>query len=449
MEWLFKNKIFYPKSGREKYLRKYKKIFEQEYLLKEISKSEYTRIRLLCILIWISFFIYLIFYLFLQDTWRASVLDRINIVKVPIAFLIISLYYSVLLSLFKISKWKQGKFSMLLRVLNSCVEGCVPSMLLFFLAPTSDMIHAVTAPQVLVYSIFIIISTLRLNPFLCLLTGAASSISYLAVVYYLLRENPQNAQTSLVFANSVILLKAILLMEAGICAAYVAKKIKDRVFDAFAHLREREVVEQLLGDHVSSVVANELIHNENIDNGEEYDLSVFFLDIRDFTTYADAKMPKDVFAFLNRFFLDIIAIIHSHDGVINKFLGDGFMAVFGAPLVSDKHADQAVVSALEIRGMLAEKNRIGIKFPVSIGIGIHSGLALGGNIGSDLRKEYTIIGDTVNVASRIEQLNKRFHSDILVSKETIEKCSQTFPHKNLGKRTIKGKKKPVEVFKLL
>ena len=451
MKRFLKNKFFKSGRGRKKYRSKYERIFETIYLSREIAKSELTRIRFLCIVAWLGFLFFSFTYLFFYDEWDALSPYAIKIINVPIFIGLIALYYSLLLLLMKIYKWDEKQEPLLVRVLTICIEAAIPSAFLFFLALPTDLSYVTSAPQVLLYALFFILCTLRLDFRLCLLMGFVSSISYLAVVYHFLMGDLQITELSLAlaFPHSHILLKALIIFMTALSAAYVSHQINGRVFDSFAYLQERDTMERLLETHVSSKIANELIYNKNADVGEEYRVSILFLDIRDFTSYAENNTPKDVFAFLNEYLLDMLTVVHKNNGIVNKFLGDGFMAVFGAPLVDEKHAEQAVLSALSIREIMTEKNRKNQVSHVNIGIGIHSGIVLCGNIGSDTRKEYTIIGDTVNIASRVEQLNKKFHSDILVSRATIEKCKHAFPCESVGEHLVKGKIKPVEVFKLL
>ena len=450
MKQFLKKKLFNLESGRRKYKNKYEEVFKAVYLSREIAKSEFVRVRFLCILAWLSFGFFLFAYLFFYDEWDALSPFKIEIANIPVFIAILALYYSLLLALMKVCKWNEKQEPRIVGIVTACIESATPSIFLFFLVLPTDLSYVTSAPQILLYPPVMVLCALRLDFRLCLLMGLVSSISYLAVVYYFLLGDLQVEELSLAlaFPHTHILLKAFLLLLTALCAAYVTRQISARVFDSFAYLQERDSMERLLETHVSSEIANELIYNKNIDTGEEYSVSVLFLDIRDFTAYAENNAPKEVFSFLNYFLLDMLTVIHKNNGIVNKFLGDGFMAVFGAPLVDKKHAEQAVRSALAIRKALTKKNRRR-ESPIRIGLGIHSGIVLGGNIGSDTRKEYTIIGDTVNIASRIEQLNKKFESDILISKATIEQCSRTFPCESVGEHLVKGKIKPVEVFKLL
>ena len=174
-----------------------------------------------------------------------------------------------------------------------------------------------------------------------------------------------------------------------------------------------------------------------------------FLDIRNFTTFSETRCPQEVVSFLNSLFEFMIEIVNRNNGIINKFLGDGFMAVFGAPFTDGFDCRNAVNASKEIIQKLQNEIAEGNIVPTQIGIGLHTGEAVTGNIGSSQRKEYTIIGDVVNLASRIESLNKQFKSQLLVSDTVKEALGDDGTDAvSLGKVTVKGRAESVEIFKL-
>ena len=142
-----------------------------------------------------------------------------------------------------------------------------------------------------------------------------------------------------------------------------------------------------------------------------------FLDIRDFTAFAEKRSPADVVDYLNTIFGEAVDAVVQRHGIVNKFLGDGFMAVFGAPIAEGNPCAAAVEAGLDIVARIDRLARDGRVPPTRVGIGLHAGPAVVGNIGSAQRKEYTVIGDVVNVASRVEALNKPLGSQMLVTEE--------------------------------
>ena len=177
-----------------------------------------------------------------------------------------------------------------------------------------------------------------------------------------------------------------------------------------------------------------------------------FSDIRDYTGYCQGRDPRLVVEELNEYFADMTAEIKAHGGMINKFIGDGIMALFGAPVPHPDDARRAVRSALGMVKRNKEYNRRrterGLRKLIIV-IGLHTGDAVVGNIGAPEKMEYTAIGDTVNVASRIEGENKTFHSQLLVSEATYEQVRQDVVAELAGHAELKGVAEPMAVYKIL
>ena len=178
------------------------------------------------------------------------------------------------------------------------------------------------------------------------------------------------------------------------------------------------------------------------EDAEQADLNppVLFFDIGGFTAFAEKREPEAVVTYLNTVFESLIETVNRHNGFVNKFLGDGFMAVFVSTDGEDKHCRNAVLAAIKISEQvrsLVANNQID---DTKIGIGIHSGQVMTGNIGSSARREFTIIGDVVNLASRLEQLTKQFEREILMSKEVADACEDSRP--NLSPRQPLRAEKP-------
>ena len=174
-----------------------------------------------------------------------------------------------------------------------------------------------------------------------------------------------------------------------------------------------------------------------------------FLDIRDFSSYAAGARPEAVMAYLNTLFDFMIDVVNQHQGIVNKFLGDGFMAVFGAPIDDAEQCGHGVRASLEILARLDRLNASGKIHPTRVGIGLHMGEAVTGNIGSNDRKEYTIIGDVVNLASRLEQATKEFQARLLISEAVRQSLDGAMSGiEDLGSVELKGQPHPARVFKV-
>jgi adenylate cyclase len=210
----------------------------------------------------------------------------------------------------------------------------------------------------------------------------------------------------------------------------------------------RDRVTNLFGQHVSPQVVARLMAEGTGTGSDLRRVAVMFVDFRSFTSGASTRSPQEVVDRLDGAFAVLVDILDRHGGIVNKFLGDGFLALFGAPLEAHDAAHQAVAAARE---MLEANDRVNkaTSWPLRIGIGIHFGEVVAGNIGSPRRKEYTVIGDTVNFAARLEALNKDFNSQFLISQAVRDalgdECSDAV---SLGDVPVRGYDKPVTVWRL-
>ena len=215
-------------------------------------------------------------------------------------------------------------------------------------------------------------------------------------------------------------------------------------------LREKERLRQTFGAHVGRRAAEEILTRDPGLGGTEQIITVMFVDIRSFTARSAHLSPTKAVGLLNEFLRVMVeAVEGEHGGMINKFLGDGFMALFGISRDDNNHADKALAAAQSIQQTLqrlnAERAARG-EDAIQIGIGINTGPAIVGSIGSPDRMEFTVIGNTVNVASRIEALNKTLGTSLLLSKETRTAIRTNLQLRALPPQPVKGVDQPVEIF---
>lgn len=221
-------------------------------------------------------------------------------------------------------------------------------------------------------------------------------------------------------------------------------------------LKEREKIKSLFGQYLSAEISEEILKG-NVDlNGSMYQATILFADIRGFTALSESITPHETITFLNDYYNIIIDVIHQYGGIVDKFMGDGILVLFGIPVKSDDHAERAVEAAFEIDRRLEEFNRSrGDKglFTVKIGIGIHTGEVIAGNIGNSSKLEYTVIGDTVNAASRIESLTKKFETKLLIGESVYNSLSKSSPYRKSFQKVegvvLRGKKISVNLMKLV
>ena len=230
----------------------------------------------------------------------------------------------------------------------------------------------------------------------------------------------------------------------------VALQLKKRMIAAYQIATERNQIVQMFGEHVSPAVVDTLLARDGDLKSEKQNVCVMFLDIRNFTAFAEKRSPEEVVDYLDTLFEFMIEIVNRHQGIINKFLGDGFMAVFGAPVSSGNNELNAVNAAREIIAEVDRRVAAAELPPSRVGIGLHAGDAVTGSIGSALRKEYTVIGDVVNLASRIEKLNKEFQSELLISDVVLRAIPAATKPDSVprGQVQIRGREMPVGIYQL-
>ncbi|MDT5161191.1 MAG: adenylate cyclase [Mycobacterium sp.] len=213
-----------------------------------------------------------------------------------------------------------------------------------------------------------------------------------------------------------------------------------------AGLAERQRLQAAFGTYVDPALAARLLEQgDDVFTGERREVTVLFVDVRDFTPFAEANTAEDTVARLNALFEIVVPAVVDAGGHVNKFLGDGAMAVFGAPNDLADHADAAVSAAVVIHRLVAE--RFGGE--LRIGIGINTGVVIAGTIGGGGHLEFTLIGDTTNVAARVEQLTKTTGDAILLTHQTVDAlASRPQGLTDRGAHVLKGKSAPVRVFGL-
>ncbi len=308
---------------------------------------------------------------------------------------------------------------------------------------------AFSTPVVLIYFIFIILSTLELDFKLSVFTGCVAALEYFLVINYyldkvtLVGKEPMIAEPMMYFAKSLI------IFLCGVVAGFVALEIKKRTLKSFRIISERNQIERWFGQQVSKEIVDEMLKSKRGIVSRRRTVCIMFLDIRNFSKYAADKEPEEIVKYQNDVFSFMIDIINKHNGIINQILGDGFMATFGAPIPYENDCQNAVSAAEEIITEL--KNKI-VKneIPLTrVGIGIHTGEAVTGNVGTSIRKQYSITGSVVILASRIEQLNKEYNSQLLISKDVLEKIDkEKIEHELIGPVELRGCEEPITIYKL-
>ncbi len=227
--------------------------------------------------------------------------------------------------------------------------------------------------------------------------------------------------------------------------------LQKSIFSFSKVLNERAIMKSTFSKYISDYIADEILTEDLATQfiAEYRNVTVLFSDIRGFTALSETLEPKDLFDILNRYFDQMIDIVIKNNGVINKFIGDAIMVIYNAPRLCENADIMAIITAIDMNGSLKEFNlkytkQYGIK--LGIGIGINSGQAVAGNLGSEKRMEYTVIGDTVNVSSRLQTIAQA--GEIAISENVYKSARYVFELSDMGEIELKGKRQPLRVYKV-
>ena len=360
--------------------------------------------------------------------------------------------YSVILPFILFEWWVHGAITrhmnkgrdlpLIRRYLGALIETSMPTAALALHINSMGSVAALGFVVPMTYFIFIILSTLRLDFWLSTFTGfvAAAQLFAMAMFYH-----PDPNQEPSVFYHAA---RSLILLIGGVLAGAVGHQLRRQFEASIKAATARDRITNLFGQHVSPQVVERLMAEGTKTDSDIRRVAVMFVDFRSFTAGARTRTPQEVVDRLDGAFAILVDILDRHGGIVNKFLGDGFLALFGAPLEAPDPAHRAVAAARE---MLEANNRVNeaTSWPLRIGIGIHIGEVVAGSIGSPRRKEYTVIGDTVNFASRLEALNKDFNSQFLISEAVRdalgEACGDAV---SLGEVVVRGYERPMAVWRL-
>ncbi|MEO7111675.1 MAG: adenylate/guanylate cyclase domain-containing protein [Polyangiaceae bacterium] len=217
-------------------------------------------------------------------------------------------------------------------------------------------------------------------------------------------------------------------------------------------LQERDRDKAMFGKYLTASVMDHVRAGRVQPGGELKPVTILFSDIRSFTTISENMDAKALVALLNEYFTEMVGIVMEENGVVDKYIGDAIMAVFGAPVGKDDDPIRAVRAAVRMRGALAKLNisleKRGMQ-QLRTGIGVHTGVVVAGNLGSEKRMEYTVIGDAVNLASRLESATKELQVNILISEDTFELVKDAIVTKPVKEIHVKGRGKPVMTYEVL
>ncbi len=414
---------------------------------KELAKSEYLRTRLIIIFLAIGVGISTINYFFLTDDTIRIFGGSTNYLAVVGWLVMFILYEIIMLRMISISQKRGQRISKTFQLVQTLVEVSLPSVLMLYMIDFHDQLLFIDSPLALLYFLFLILSVLHLDFKLSFFTGLLAAVQFAAIVYFAFHTVETEAELDKLLPENSFYIRSLVILISGQAAGFVAEELKKRIHHTFELQQAKNEIEILFGQQVS----REVLQTLTAENGKtkKLEATVLALDIRNFSAFAEDKSPDEIMDFQNRIFSPIIKIINQHQGVVNQILGDGIMATFGTPVVNPLHPDMAFEAALQIRKKVFELSENGIIPETRIGIGIHTGDVITGNIGNEIRKQYSISGSAVIIAFRVEQLNKDFQTDILITDAVKNRITpggiDLIP---LGKQTMKGFEYEVELYKV-
>jgi adenylate cyclase len=416
----------------------------QHALMQQVMRTELIRVKALigttAVLVAVILILHAIDPYAVEHLWHGK-LKPTDLYAILIPFILFELWVHISISRYL----KQDRdLPVYRRYLGALIETSMPTLALAMHIDSMGPVEALGFVVPLTYFIFIILSTLRLDFWLSTFTGfvAAAELFYMAMFYH--RAGSTDPAPDLYYHS----VRSVMVLICGMLAGAVAVQLRRQFGASIMATTARDRVTNLFGQHVSPQVVARLMAEGTGTGSDIRRVAVMFVDFRSFTAGASTRSPQEVVDRLDGAFAVLVDILDRHGGIVNKFLGDGFLALFGAPLEAHDAAQQAVAAARE---MLEANDRVNktTSWPLRIGIGVHFGEVVAGNIGSPRRKEYTVIGDTVNFAARLEALNKDFNSQFLISQAVRdalgEDCRDAV---SLGEVQVRGYDKPMTVWQL-
>ncbi len=345
-----------------------------------------------------------------------------------------------------------GSYHPVVAYLNSMLQLTVVSGAIYFDTQAYGAQYALSSMPPIAYGLVIIVTAFRLRPLMGIFAGTMAALQFVMIYAWVSRSADDMSPELLAAIPSlgweVTIMKVVVLVGLGVAGSFSAYSLRNELYNFIASARQEMRLHQSLGRYVSSQVADALREeNENALATRKADVTVMFGDIRNFTQFSNSHSPAEVARNLNEFFDKADAAIAEHGGVLNKFLGDGFLAIFGLfgsqgdPRVDGTLAAFRIIE--ETSAMLADKG-------MGVGIALNHGEVIAGEIGAAGRCEYTVIGNTVNISARLEGLNRKLQTQFLVTSEFFSELPAGFVKtQSHGLHDIRGIPKAIELIELL
>lgn len=414
---------------------------------RELSKSELQRAMLIAGAFSIGLVVMGVNYFFIDSSLLDFYGGKSTYILANVALLIFVCYE--LGVVFWIRRMASGgkKISTKSKVLQTVFEISYMGLLMLYIIDVRNVYQFIDSPVQFIYFVFIILSILHLDYRISLLSGLLAGTQFAAIIFYAYNYAGIPARYMPSLPENGFYLRCIIFVISSGLAGFVAIEVKKRLQASLDFKFQKSEIEVHLGQQVSQEILATLTQEGG--KPKKLDATVLALDIRGFTKFAEDRSLDEIQDFQNKFFGPILEIINQHRGVVNQILGDGIMATFGAPSPNPLHADMAFQAALKILERVRQLCNDGIIPETKIGMGIHSGEVITGNIGNENRKQYSISGKAVIIAFRLEQLNKDYGSELIISEAVRHNVVKGHTKlESLGLVSLKGLEGQVEAHRV-
>lgn len=338
-----------------------------------------------------------------------------------------------------------------MRWVNATLEGSSAALIMLVIATVKGPEWALSSPSLLLAPIIIVASATRMRPAMCLYCGAVSILSFLFVYAIAIRPelSPDALDKMPTLGGWAVAFRVFWLAITAGVVAFITNEVVHLASRMRKANSQRDQVEHELGRFVSKDVAAAILSGQtSFGRAERRDVTVLFCDLRNFTSLCEREAPEDIVDMLNTFYERACQIVQAHGGTVNKFMGDGLLALFNAPHEHPDHVHAAADAAHEI--MYAAKDLRSRGGPIwrhfDVGIGLDSGSVVVGELGASNRAEYTAIGNTVNRAARLQGLSREAEHHIVLSDDYVARLGPRANVVSMGSIRLKGLSQPVQVF---
>lgn len=421
-----------------------------EKLIQELVSSEKLRAKILAFVLTVMLIVIIIIGLVYSEEFKPTYSSTF-VFLITAGMILFLLLRTIILN--KVVKhWTKFGFGWFnfFRYVNIFLEISIPTIVLYFYSFFIPSVYPLLTPISSIYFIILFLSALELDAHLSIFSGLIAAIEFTILSLILLDNSTTKNISPVLQFFPMYLGKALLFALSGFIAAMVTNQVKKILLRYFETREERNKIEHIFGQMVSKEIVEDILNNQTEIVSRSRFACIMFLDIRNFSLFAENKSPEEIIEYQNKVFAPLIEIVNKHKGIVTQIMGDGFMAIFGAPIEHENDCQLALNAAIEIHKVIREKNENGDIPITKIGIGLNAGEVVTGNVGAENRKQYSITGRAVIVAARLEQLNKEFNSELLISKAVFERINLDGlkPVRHFQVK-IKGQSEPIEVYQII